>query len=65
MLCDGNDIVLLQETWLAHDELPLLKNLHADFYADGVSALTDNCINVGRHHGGIAILWHLTFKTFN
>ena len=38
-LCDTHDIIFLQETWLTNDELSLLKCLHADFYADGVSAM--------------------------
>ena len=40
-LCDVNDniIVFLQETWLTHDQLYVLKSLHPDFYADGVSAM--------------------------
>ena len=57
MLCDVSDIVFLQETWLSNDELVFLKNLHGDFLADGVSSLNDNQLNVGRPHGGIAILW--------
>ena len=47
----------MQETWLAQDELILLKNLHIDFNADGVSSLCDDGFHVGRPHGGIAILW--------
>ena len=43
-LCDDvNDIVFLQETWLTHDELYVLKSLHPDFYADGVSAMDNSC----------------------
>ena len=56
-LCDASDIILLQETWLASDEILLLKNLHSDFYADGVSSLSDNGLRIGRPHGGIAVMW--------
>ena len=45
-------------TWLTNDELSLLKCLHADFYADGVSAMdTTSGILIGRPFGGIGILW--------
>ena len=48
----------LQETWLTHDELPLLRQIHADFDASGVSAMdTGDSILVGRPYGGVAILW--------
>ena len=57
-LCDTHDIIFLQETWLTNDELSLLKCLHADFYADGVSAMdTTSGILIGRPFGGICILW--------
>ena len=57
-LCDTHDIIFLQETWLTNDELSLLKCLHADFYADGVSAMdTTSGILIGRPFGGIGILW--------
>ena len=57
-LCDTHDIIFLQETWLSNDELSLLKCLHADFYADGVSAMdTTSGILIGRPFGGIGILW--------
>ena len=59
-LCDVNDIVFLQETWLTHDELYVMKSpsLHPDFFADGVSAMDTSCgmIKV-RPFGGIGILW--------
>ena len=57
-LCDTHDIIFLQETWLTNDELSLLKCLHVDFYADGVSAMdTTSGILIGRPFGGIGILW--------
>ena len=30
-LCEAHDIVILQETWLAKNELSLLSNTHCDF----------------------------------
>ena len=34
---------LPEETWLTHDELYILKYLHPDLYADGVSAMDTSC----------------------
>ena len=57
-LCDTNDIIFLQETWLTFEELPVLKSLHADFYDDGATAMdTSRGLLLGRPFGGIAILW--------
>ena len=40
------------------EELPMLKSVHADFYADGVTAMdTSSGLLLGRPFGGIAILW--------
>ena len=38
-LCDINDVVFLQETWLSSDELHLLASLDDRFYGQGVSAM--------------------------
>ena len=71
-LCEAHDIVILQETWLAKNELSLLFNTHCDFIGNGVSSIDDELkINSGRPHGGIGIMWrknmnkHCTFKTYN
>ena len=57
-LCLSFDIILLQETWLLDFELPLLNNVHPDFYARGISSVKSNDgLLVGRPHGGLAILW--------
>ena len=71
-LCEAHDIVILQETWLAKNELSLLSNTHCDFIGNGVSSIDDELkINSGRPHGGIGIMWrknmnkHCTFKTYN
>ena len=56
-LCDGSDIVFLQETWLAPSELDLLKSIHSDFYGIGVSSFGEDEYLVGRPHGGLGILW--------
>ena len=57
-LCDQNDIVLLQETWLSERDLYILNQLHCDYYGRGVSAFrTEDGVLTGRPHGDIAILW--------
>ena len=64
-LCDNNDIVFLQETWLAVDELVLLKQIHPDFtgYQYGVSAMDmSDGILKGRPHGGLGILYRKKFS---
>lgn len=57
-LCSTNDIIFLQETWLANEELHILCELDDKFYASGISAM-DNTQEVrrGRPFGGVAILW--------
>jgi exonuclease III len=57
-LCIDNDIVLLQETWLADFEISFLTQISEDFYATGISAMDTNIsICKGRPFGGLAILW--------
>ena len=57
-LCMGNDIVLLQETWLSDFETPFVTHIHDLFYGEGVSAMnTEETLFKGRPFGGIAILW--------
>ena len=52
------DIILLQETWLFENELPLLSNISSEHYATGISAMdSSNGVITGRPHGGLAILW--------
>ena len=57
-LCDSSDIIFLQETWLSDQELPILANIHEDFYGQGISSIdSSGGILQGRPHGGLAILW--------
>ena len=56
-LCNVNDIVLLQETWLTTTDLPILNQIHKDFHAKGISAMDLSAgLLTGRPHGGLAIL---------
>jgi exonuclease III len=56
-LCNISDICLIQEHWLAEYDLPLLSNIHDEFYARGVSAMDASNLLVGRPFGGVAFLW--------
>lgn len=57
-LCDSCDVILLQETWLADDELQYLNSFDKRFYAKSLSSMnSENGIVRGRPYGGISILW--------
>ena len=57
-LCENADFVLLQEHWLRSDEIAVLKTIHPDFDAFGVSAVDiEKELLVGRPYGGVAILF--------
>ena len=57
-LCNNNDIILSQETWLADFEMSYVSNISHEFYASGVSAMDCNTqIYNGRPFGGLAIMW--------
>ena len=58
-ICKDYDVLLLQETWLANFEVPVLANIHGNFYGKGISSIdSTNDLSVGRPHGGLAVLWH-------
>ena len=55
---DSCGILFLQETWLCEQKLSWLSAIHNDFYARGVSSMTDrDGMRVGRPYGGQGILW--------
>lgn len=57
-LCNGHDIVCLQEHWLLPNELNFLNSVHEDFYSIGASAVDiTSDILIGRPYGGTAILY--------
>ena len=63
-LCEEHDIVCLQETWLAKNELPLLSNINNNFIGNGISSIDDESqINVGRPFGGVGIMWRKQLNT--
>ncbi len=64
-LCDQHDIILVQETWLANDQLTVLSNIHNDFIGNGVSSINDELrINVGRPFGGTGIIWNKNINKY-
>ena len=56
-LCDNNDVVFLQETWLTPSEINLLDRVHNEFLAFSISAVNDSELLVGRPFVGLSILW--------
>ena len=58
-LCQTNDIVLLQETWLTTPNLYKLKNINCNFDANGIPG--DECLDdftAGRPNKGLGFLWN-------
>lgn len=55
---EANDIVCLQETWYATQDLKHLNNLHHSFYGFGCATVNyDSNIICGHPPGGVAIFW--------
>ena len=64
-LCEEQDIVCLQKTWLAKNELCLLSNSNIDYIGNGISSIDDaNQINTGRPFGGVGIMWRKHLNTY-
>ena len=60
---DKNDLVFLQETWLAKFELPMLNTIHPDFLGLGTTAFDSSAsLLCGRPYGGVAILWRKSLQ---
>ena len=57
-VCDVSEIVFVQEHWLFPSELPLLNNVHQNFFSFGTSSVDpSNGVIVGRPFGGVGVLW--------
>ena len=55
-LCKSYDVVLLQETWLAKQQLHFLSSIHDDFLFVGTSCMDlEDEVMTGRPHGGTAV----------
>ena len=62
---NNNDIIALQETWLAKQDLHLCDNLHPDFLSCGVSAVDySDRILIGRPHGGVSFFFSKRISNF-
>jgi len=59
-LCDGNDIIFLQEHWLQDSQLTDFNAVDSRFLAYGKSSM-DKCVASGflrgRPFGGVAVMW--------
>ena len=55
---ENNDIVCLQETWFATQDLKMINSLHEDFHGVGSATVNyDSDIFMGHPPGGVATLW--------
>ena len=64
------DVIFLQETWLINSRInSVLCNINDKYMANGVSAVSDDELLMGRPHGGVGIMWtrslapSVTFKS--
>jgi exonuclease III len=70
-LCETYDVVMLQETWLMPEDLPILNSIHPNYHGNGVSAMDPTGgLLLGRPFGGVGIMWkksytQLQFKTYD
>ena len=51
------DLLFIQETWLLNSTLSVLSGIHNQYLANGVSAIADNELIIGRPYGGVGVLW--------
>ena len=57
-LCEAHDIVILQEAWLAKNELSLFSNTHCDFIGNEVMPIDNELkLNSRRPHSAVGITW--------
>ena len=63
-LLEDCEVLCLQETWLAKQDLDKLNNLHPDFHGAGESTtdLSSRIVH-GRIAGGVAILWNMKYDS--
>ena len=67
-LCKTFDIILLQETWLAKQNLDFLNSINNQHSSYGISSFSyETKLHSGRPYGGTAILWNkqLQASTFS
>ena len=63
-LLNSSDVLCIQESWLAKQDLDKLNSLHPNFHGAGEST-TDLSTSIvrGRIAGGVAILWNLKYDS--
>lgn len=63
-LCDNYQVIFLQETWLAKQNLDRLTTISEQHYSYGTYSVDyEDGLCAGRPHGGTAILWSKTLST--
>ena len=61
--CKSHDVILLQEIWLAKQDLHLLNNISNSHISYGFSPINlEDGIHKGRLYGGTAFLWNKTLN---
>ena len=64
-LCKSHDVILLQETWLAKQQLHSLSSIHDDFLFVGTSCMDlEDGVMTGRPHGDTAVLWRKSLTAY-
>ena len=59
------DIIFLQETWLAKQNLDFLNSINNQHYSCGISSFSyETKLHSGRPYGGTAILWNKQLQAF-
>ena len=56
-LCEHNDIVVLQETWILPFDANLLDYVNSQFRFYSISAVDTGKLLVGRPFGNVCVLW--------
>ena len=56
-LCDQNDVIVLQETWLTPLNIDLFVGLHDEFDCHSITSVDFSQPLIGRPHGGLTFLW--------
>ena len=56
-LCDGGDIIFMQETLLTPVVINTIDNVHPEFSAASISSMHIDRPRAGRPSGGLSILW--------
>ena len=61
-LCASFDFIFIQEHWLFENEMQICFSKLKGIHHHGISGMSNNELLNGRPYGGVAILWHNSFK---